>query len=149
MKAIYKRRKVKGRSIDEHRLVMEIHLGRRLKRYEVVHHIDGDKFNNNISNLQLMSHKEHSIIHNQKYPIEKKCEICGNLYTPKPTKRLRQKTCSNECRKLILRINNPSAKTTYEDRINIKRRFYEGERGVDLAKEYKISPQAISYIVNN
>ena len=46
--------------ILEHRFVMEQHLGRYLEPGEVVHHIDGDKSNNRIENLQLFaSQAEH------------------------------------------------------------------------------------------
>jgi len=45
---MYISKHVKGRRIDEHRLVMEAHIGRRLGRYELVHHINGIKSNNNI-----------------------------------------------------------------------------------------------------
>ena len=37
----------------EHRLVVARHLGRPLTEHETVHHIDGNKENNDISNLQL------------------------------------------------------------------------------------------------
>lgn len=48
------------RYILEHRLVMEQHLGRYLEPTEVVHHIDGNPRNNDISNLRLYSsHSEH------------------------------------------------------------------------------------------
>lgn len=44
----------------EHRLVMEKHLGRYLEPAEVVHHIDGNPSNNDISNLKLYaSNAEH------------------------------------------------------------------------------------------
>lgn len=49
----------------EHRLVMENYLGRKLGKDEVVHHIDGNRKNNNIENLVLMTRGEHSRHHRQ------------------------------------------------------------------------------------
>lgn len=46
---------LKGRYHLEHRLVMEQHLGRKLLPKENVHHKDGDRLNNDISNLELWS----------------------------------------------------------------------------------------------
>lgn len=41
------------REVLEHRYVMEQHIGRPLTDEETVHHIDGDRQHNNISNLEL------------------------------------------------------------------------------------------------
>lgn len=50
-------------SIREHILVMQKHLGRQLKKGEVVHHIDGNKTNNELSNLDLCTVQEHNACH--------------------------------------------------------------------------------------
>lgn len=46
-----------------HRYIMERELGRKLKASEVVHHIDGDRTNNNIGNLELRERSEHQREH--------------------------------------------------------------------------------------
>ena len=50
-------------SIREHTLVMEKHIGRPMEKGEVCHHIDGNKTNNKLSNLQIMTVTEHNACH--------------------------------------------------------------------------------------
>jgi hypothetical protein len=43
-----------------HRVVAEQKLGRKLERGEIVHHLDGDKFNNHQDNIEVLpSQSEH------------------------------------------------------------------------------------------
>ena len=48
----------------EHRQVMEQHLGRRLNRHEVVHHINGNNADNRLKNLELTTFSEDIRQHN-------------------------------------------------------------------------------------
>lgn len=59
----YKMIIVNNKKVYEHRYVMEQHIGRKLKRGEEVHHIDGNKMNNDIDNLILLSIEEHKKFH--------------------------------------------------------------------------------------
>lgn len=52
-----------GRTVREHRLVVEQALGRKLSDEEKVHHFDGDKTNNNIENLSIISQSAHAKLH--------------------------------------------------------------------------------------
>lgn len=68
-------------------------IGRLLKSEEYVHHKDGNKTNNDPSNLEILSSKDHGKIH---MPVvkEKNCKGCGLLFKPKDNRR---QYCSTLC----------------------------------------------------
>jgi hypothetical protein len=62
--------------IPEHRWVIEQHLKRKLRRDEVVHHINGIKSDNRIENLSVMKNIDHCLLHGEKTRKikEKRCQ---------------------------------------------------------------------------
>lgn len=88
------------------RFLMEQKLGRPLKNYEDVHHIDGDFTNNDLSNLEVKIHGEHQREHSTKLPltITQVCCECGEEFVLTSEQRnklsqgrLRRFFCSRRC----------------------------------------------------
>jgi uncharacterized Zn-finger protein len=52
------------KSIHVHVMVMEMHIGRSIHPQECVHHINGNKTDNQLENLELMTTDRHSRAHN-------------------------------------------------------------------------------------
>ena len=80
----YHPNKNKHNCVLEHRLIMEKHLGRFLTKKEVIHHIDNNKQNNDIENLELFSSvgkhtQKHHIVRDSKGRFTKNSRGCGKI----------------------------------------------------------------------
>ena len=64
----YKMVWVDGSQRPEHCVIMEKKIGRPMERYEVVHHKNGKKYDNRLSNLQLMTISQHMKLHRAEHP---------------------------------------------------------------------------------
>ena len=81
----YKRIRLnRNQTRDEHRIVMERHLGRILERDACVHHKDGNKRNNCLSNLEVIDRAEHMRLHIKS----------GEIRRGEFTKEEREKACA-------------------------------------------------------
>ena len=90
---LYTSRAGKKGATGLHRILMELILGRDLQENEHVHHIDSNKKNNDISNLELVNgrehNKEHTTARNLKHdPTSFVCSACKD-----PSKSIKQTMC--------------------------------------------------------
>lgn len=85
-----------GRSNWQHRVVWEKKYGK-IPRGFHLHHKDGNKENNDISNLECLSRQEHRALHTVE--LKKRvfyCVVCGKKFSSGSY--LLPKFCSNHCR---------------------------------------------------
>ena len=102
----YRKIVIDGKTTYEHRYVMEKHLGRKLTKYEHIHHINHNGLDNRLENLKIVSMSEHKKEHKgYKYSNEiledKYCKVCGKKLENKenhfPNKWKKRKFCSRAC----------------------------------------------------
>jgi len=84
--------------IREHILVVEKALGRPLEPIEVIHHRDGNRTNNDISNLLVMRRSDHTRAHRRKSTrVELICKVCGQAFMARKFQADIRITCSRSC----------------------------------------------------
>lgn len=110
----YKTIKVNGKTKLLHRHIAEQTLGRPLKSDEHVHHGNEQRHDNAPGNLEVLPAQEHLQRHAEErliYPRRKTCQVCSAEFTPHPTKRKRQKTCSKACADKLRGITEKATKS--------------------------------------
>lgn len=63
MKKRYIQKRVGNKVLTLHRYIMQKYLGHELARYEHVHHINGNIYDNHIRNLQILNWSDHAKQH--------------------------------------------------------------------------------------
>lgn len=94
--------------LHREKLRLELGLTKEQMKGLDVHHIDGNKDNNDISNLQLINKLQHTKMHASKQlhtKIIKICEWCGEEYESSSNVAHKQRFCSNKCKVKYRRAN--------------------------------------------
>lgn len=79
----YPGKKYRNKYCYEHHLIYWQHYGVIPNNNEIIHHIDGNKHNNNINNLKLLTKNQHDIYHNQQrrtHIVQCLCPTCGKIF---------------------------------------------------------------------
>jgi hypothetical protein len=118
------------------REVMEINLGRKLSPNEHVHHINGDKTDDRIENLIIISRSEHKSLHGNTSPIfEYTCDGCGKKFYRKLWRQKKSK--KNYCNKICFYNSSLRRKLTpkqYDRHFRINAVAVKDERTANKTK---------------
>lgn len=116
----------------EHRYLIERKIGRILKTDESVHHINGNKLDNNIDNLELMSRSEHAVRHateNGHHLWTHACVDCGKQII----------TGAVRCRSCYLKNNSSKKMPSKSELLKLSKTMTNR----DIARLFNVSDSAV------
>ena len=111
--------------VRQHRLVVERAIGRSLSNGELVHHKDGNKSNNTISNLEIEDWSTHTLSHHS-----------GSKRFGKSLENIRKSVCKKKTTKL-----------SFEKAAEARNLVLMGISQAEVAREMGVSPMTISRAV--
>ena len=124
----FKGKRYRGRYCYEHHLVWEKETGCPVPDGCIIHHKDGNKHNNDISNLQLMDQKSHVAMHSAKGKkmLEIQCPSCGKIFYKEKRCHCKKRLmfCSRQCIGKMYNFRRPTnAELKKAEAENIIREF--------------------------
>src|SRR3990167_4772291 len=103
------------RYVLEHRYLMEQRLKRSLNRNEHVHHINGNKQDNRIENLIVLTSSAHQHRHHPKIHKPRYCVTCNRIIRhPRRDTKCCSKNCRNKLLKKFIKLVCPKCKRWFK-----------------------------------
>lgn len=151
----YKKIVVNGEEKLEHRHIIEQELERSLDYNEVVHHKNGDKKDNSLENLEVMSRSEHSKHHaDDAETVEIQCDWCEgsrkvrkSLYEYRTREGQSEWFCSKSCQSKYTSDPPEGANELDIDEL-IRKELDNGLTGYKIAKKHDLVKKTVYNHIN-